>query len=481
MAARSVSAPPYDGRDRPTVEANVEPINAVRDRAPRSLPDARVLPLWRASRVNVLDAGELGRLRGAVERRLADDGVVVPSAYARARLGTTAAVVDDERKRVHLPASLVDSVLQRATAPSVLAGRDPACDLTLDGSVAWLGGGGVAATVEDLESGKRRPSTRDDVVQAARLADAVPQIGVVGPVAAPDVVRDLPPLVAATGKHLQVEVPSDPDAARVIVAVASALAGGPDALGDRPPLSVVVTLDRPLVLERLDAAASIVSAGIPCTVLAGDAPLDRAIAGTLAAAVCILLLVPDAHVTIGAGAPGPPRLRMAWVQLAEDLRIRSQLAAFPTRAAGSDWRAGVEGGLAATAGWMSPPDVLAGAGQRADGRVSSLTALLLDAELFDLVRFIPPGFDVDDETLAVEVIADVGPAEHFLGEQHTLRHFREAWVSRCMDTNTWEAWEEAGRPEPPAHAADRVRELLASHEPPPLDPALTRAIEEAVR
>ena len=106
--------------------------------------------------------------------------------------------------------------------------------------------------------------------------------------------------------------------------------------------------------------------------------------------------------------------------------------------------------------------------------------MLLDAELFDLVRRIPLGFDVDDEALAVNVIDEVGPAEHFLGEQHTLRHFRETWTSRFMDTNTWEAWEAAGRPEPPEHASGYLRELLGSHQPAPLPATAEERIREVI-
>jgi trimethylamine--corrinoid protein Co-methyltransferase len=106
--------------------------------------------------------------------------------------------------------------------------------------------------------------------------------------------------------------------------------------------------------------------------------------------------------------------------------------------------------------------------------------MLLDTELFDLVRQIPLGFDVDDEALAVEVIDEVGPGEHFLGEQHTLHHFRQTWMSRFMDTSTWEAWEAAGRPEPPVHAAERTRQLLATHEPAPLPAGVEHEISEVI-
>jgi len=90
------------------------------------------------------------------------------------------------------------------------------------------------------------------------------------------------------------------------------------------------------------------------------------------------------------------------------------------------------------------------------------------------------GFDVDEETLALEVIEKVGPGEHFLGERHTLRHMREAWTSRYMDKDTWEAWEEAETPQPPERAHDRASELLDTHEPSALPTEAEQRIREVI-
>jgi trimethylamine--corrinoid protein Co-methyltransferase len=298
-------------------------------------------------------------------------------------------------------------------------------------------------------------------------------------------------LVAATSKHVRVQVPPERAQALTIAAIAGAVAGGSDLLRERPPVSVTLPVGPGLTLDGSDAAAELLAAGLPCAVTVDvppDAPdpleasrgLVRALATAIAGVACLQLLVPGAPTLAAAPGLRDPRSRLAWVEVLRSFGVRSELGAFPTPTGASDWRAGADGGLAATVGWIDPPDLFGGAGLRADGRAWSPVAMLLDVELFDLVRQIPLGFDVDDETLAVEVIADVGPAEHFLGEQHTLRHFRETWTSRCMDTSTWEAWEEAGRPEPPDHAAERVRELLATHEVLPLPPDVVRAIEEVM-
>jgi trimethylamine--corrinoid protein Co-methyltransferase len=174
------------------------------------------------------------------------------------------------------------------------------------------------------------------------------------------------------------------------------------------------------------------------------------------------------------------RFLMAFVQAAHALGLPAAVEALATGSRASDWQAGMEGGLGATACWMAGPDLVLGAGLRDGGAAFSPVGLLLDTEAFDLVRPIPLGFPVDEEVLAVEVIEKVGPGGHFLAEPHTLRHMREAWSSRFMDRDTWEAWEERGRPEPPDHARERARELLAEERPSTLGPETEIRIEEVI-
>jgi trimethylamine--corrinoid protein Co-methyltransferase len=140
----------------------------------------------------------------------------------------------------------------------------------------------------------------------------------------------------------------------------------------------------------------------------------------------------------------------------------------------------MEDGLSSFTSWLAGADMLSAAGMLHGGRVFSPAEMLLDTELFDLVRTISLGFEVDEETLAVEVIEKVGPGEHFLGEAHTRRHMREAWTARFMNKDTWEAWEETGRPEPRDRARERALELMASHEPVPLASGVEERILEVI-
>lgn len=455
-------------------------INAEREAPWAGRAPSPVLALRRARFVEPLGPSELERALAAVHRLLEEAGVPFPA-----------------------PAT---------PTPLDLAGRDPACDLLVDGSAGWLALGGPAAEAVDPDTDRRHPGTIGDVEAAARLADALPQVGIVSAaVRALDVpepsraLHEVLGLFANTTKHVQAEAPSDEALAAALLEIAQVVAGGADALRARPVLSVVVPIGPDLVPEpRLRAAATLAGAGVPVVLLAEpvlgpSAPptlagaLVFALAQVLGAASALRARVPGARVLLGTRALRTPidgravpagshalRFQMAWVQVAGRLGLPCLVEAFVTGTPASDWQAGMEGGLGATAAWMAAPDVLAGAGLRGGGDLFSPVGLLLDTEAFDLVRPIPLGFAVDEEALAIEVIERVGPGGHFLGEPHTLRHMRETWASRFMDRSTWEAWEEAGRPEPPDHARERARALLAEHRPTPLAPEVEAAIREVI-
>ena len=486
-------------------------INALRDPAKAVAADGRVLPLRLAPMVDALPEDDLERIHAAALRILGETGVAVSSDRVAARFGAAGAHV--EAARVRFPSALVEEALRQAPRELLLAARDPACDLRVGGGEGWLGIGGPAGRVVDLQTDERREPTLADVAAASRLADAVPQVGFVGPpVAAFDLeggsraLHELHAQVTNTSKHVQVAVPPDAPRAEALAEIARTVAGDGEALRARPVVSAFLRVGTPLALdgEGLEAAVALARAGMPCgfvsaPVAGTTAPatlagaLVTALAEVLAGVVALKLLVPGAPTFVGTtalaatlgdepstGGPQDPLFQMAWVQMARRVGLPSHLGAFATGAKSSDWQAGMEGGLSGTACWMTGPDLLAAAGLRDGGRVFSPVAMLLDTELFDLVRQIPLGFEVDEEALAVEVIEKVGPGEHFLGEPHTLRHMREAWMSRFMDTDSWEAWEEAGRPQPPERAHARALELLASHEPTPLEPAAEERIREVI-
>jgi trimethylamine--corrinoid protein Co-methyltransferase len=75
---------------------------------------------------------------------------------------------------------------------------------------------------------------------------------------------------------------------------------------------------------------------------------------------------------------------------------------------------------------------------------------------------------VDDETLALDVIAELGPTGDYMGHDHTLRHFRDPFYSSLADKGTHSQWVDRGATTMEERAAERVDELLRTHEPEPL-------------
>ena len=118
-------------------------------------------------------------------------------------------------------------------------------------------------------------------------------------------------------------------------------------------------------------------------------------------------------------------------------------------------RGGVTGG--------GPEDALLQA-----AKVFSFEQLLMDCEIFDMLRHLAAGIPVDQESLAVEVIEAVGPRGHFMEQEHTRKHMREIWQPTLLDRMPLDAWEKAGRPTALSRARERAREILEAHQPEPL-------------
>jgi len=104
---------------------------------------------------------------------------------------------------------------------------------------------------------------------------------------------------------------------------------------------------------------------------------------------------------------------------------------------------------------------------------------MMDCEIYGIVRAMLRGIPVDDETLALEAIAEVGPAADYLTHPHTRKHMRELFRPRYLDRRTIGAWESE-----PERARDRARaraqELLRTHQPEPLDPGLSGELDRII-
>jgi trimethylamine--corrinoid protein Co-methyltransferase len=125
--------------------------------------------------------------------------------------------------------------------------------------------------------------------------------------------------------------------------------------------------------------------------------------------------------------------------------------------------------------------VMHAAGWMEGGLHASFEKMVVDADLLNMVSTFLTPVEVTDDTLAVDVIAGVGPGGHFFGQEHTQARFAtEFYEPMISDWRNWESWADAGAPRADQRANRRARELLAAYEAPPIDDAVRDELREYV-
>ena len=115
------------------------------------------------------------------------------------------------------------------------------------------------------------------------------------------------------------------------------------------------------------------------------------------------------------------------------------------------------------------------------GLVSGFEKSVIDADLCGKLGVFAQGMDLSDNAQAMDAIREVGPGEHFLASQHTLKNFETAFYRPLTaDNNSFEQWQAEGSLDAAQRANNIWKRLLARYEPPPLDTAILEGVEEYV-
>lgn len=130
---------------------------------------------------------------------------------------------------------------------------------------------------------------------------------------------------------------------------------------------------------------------------------------------------------------------------------------------------------------MAGANLIYGLGMLELGIAFSYEQLVIDNEIAGMIKRVVQGIEVNDETLAVDVITQVGAGGDFLSQEHTMRHMRDVQSqARLINRRMRGAWIEAGSKDLTGVAHDQVTSLLASHKPEPLPPGVARELREIV-
>ncbi len=129
---------------------------------------------------------------------------------------------------------------------------------------------------------------------------------------------------------------------------------------------------------------------------------------------------------------------------------------------------------------LAGANLVYGMGMLELGITFSLTQLVIDNEIAKMVKRVAKGIDINDESMAVEVIKQVGPGGNFLSAEHTLRHMREQSHSKLIDRRMWPPWESDGKKDLAERAHEEALSILKNHKPEPLPPEVLSTLHSIV-
>lgn len=459
--------------------------------------------------LQVLGEEQVKQVHKATLRLLSETGIVLTHPGARELLLEHGARVAGDR--VLLPADLVESCVARCPHPVRLQGRDPEKAIELAG-VSWYAHnvGGVP-NVFEAGNGTRRPAARKDVAQAARLLDALPNVSSVTPLFTPqdvpvdsmtlwmyyDTVANTTKPIRAPGVQTAREVRALAEMARI------ACPDGAVTVGISPisPL----TFPNDVAEAMLEAARlGMILGPLPCPILGATAPMSIAggltqqNAEMLASIVLAQLACPGLPVIYkgrlsvmdartGLSVWGNPEIGLisaATVEIGHHYGLPVDVYGLSTNALIPDVQSGYERAFNALVPVLAGADEISGVGEMEGGVTSSLAQMVIDDEILSSVERIRRGFEVDQEALAAEVIAEVmDSSRNFLAEMHTVRYLRRGEVlqARLAGRENWAEWEAAARRGLVERAEERALELVASHEAPRLSEKQEAALREVIQ
>jgi len=222
--------------------------------------------------LNILSPEDVQRIHTATLDIIETVGVRFPSKRALDIWEAHGATVDRDTMIVKVPGHVIEDAIKQAPPVYTLAARDPAQDLLLDGNHVYVGTDGCGVQLIDIHTGERRRSVLQDVIDITRVADYVEEIAfhwvAVSAQDCPPETRGLHELRAIwdnTTKHVQTESVYSEREACAAVEMAAAIAGGREALRERPVLSVTQCTAPPLGQDggSVDAALVSAEAGLP--------------------------------------------------------------------------------------------------------------------------------------------------------------------------------------------------------------------------
>jgi len=463
----------------------------------------------------VLSDEQLERIIDSALTVLETQGLRFLEASSRKQLAIAGADVDEDSMMVRFDRNLVLEKLALAPAEFGLRARNPEHNLHIGGDHIVFASVGGPAFCSDLDKG-RRPGTYAEMCDYLRLVQSlniVHQEGG-GPFEAMDLpgdTRHLDLYLAQhrlTDKNCQSYALGGQRSKDSIEMACLALETDRAGLLAEPALLGIINTNSPMQLDipMTEAVQELAGAGQVCCItpftLAGSMS-PATLAGTLVQQTAEVLAVMTYAQLVRPGAPviygsfasnvdmrsGSPALGTPeYTKAAQASGQIARRLGLPFRSSNTtvsnciDGQAVFESEMSLWGSVMGGANLVNhAAGWLEGGLTASFEKLIIDAEMLQMMAEYLRPIEVNDDELALDAIAEVGPGGHHFGTSHTLARYESAFYSPMMSNReNFEAWQEAGSIDTAVRANAIWKQLLQEYIQPELDPAIDEALVDYV-
>jgi len=418
-------------------------------------------------------------------------------------------------QHVFLAPGLIEEQIRKAPAEFILHARNPEHNVLIGGNNMVFVPGYGAAFVTDLDNGRRKAKLKDFVnfvkLTGASANQDILSGTVVEPTDVPHETRHAHMIYTAMRYSDKCVMGSTmgEKAARDSIQMASMIFGSREQLAEKPYIIGLITSLSPLKYDArmLGALMEYAAAGQPqliSSLAIGGATGPVTLAGNLAlqnaevlAGIVLAQLVRESTPVVFAGAStnadmrsgalsiGSPEMAMntaATAQMARYYNLPSRSGGTVCDAKSPDAQAGFESMMSLLMARVSGINfVLHSAGILDSYNCMSYEKFIIDDEMCEIVKRIKRGYEINQDTLAFDIVKEVGPGGHFLDKNHTFDHFRtEFYQPQLPNRDDFVTWQENGSPQSMETANKKYKEILENYEAPELTADVDKDLQKFI-
>ena len=455
--------------------------------------------------LNAFTQAELDTIHYATLRIFSETGIKVESDEALEIFHGAGANVErlDNYGIVKLPSRIVEDCISLAPSTVTYYGRRPQDDYVADSkTVGFAASFGPQMKIIDLESRQLRPTVKEDNAMITRVGDFFDEIVVTErPACSGDKMPQTQPLhnfdamVTNSSKHNFLYFGSKENTQKIIE-MACACVGGRENFKKRPIVTGNVCPTSPLTLVQgccdgiIECARANVGLMIQAMALCGaTAPVTLAgalakhNAEVLSSIILAQLVRKGTPCTYGGcstimdmklgtspiGVPEQGLLSVGAAKLAQYYKLPSWVGGGASDSKLPDAQSAHDFSLNAMAAALAGANIIYGAGSLESALTFDYAAFIMDLEQCRRIMNIVQGIDINDETLALDVIHEVAHSGEYIMHDHTIKHMRSLSQTQLFDRASRERWEkDMGSKDLTERAYEKARDIIENHKPMPL-------------